>query len=392
MNKKSHIDPYIFVIVLALMLFSVAVVFSASAAIAEMHSGNSASMMGKHALKIFIGFGAMIFAINFDYNNYKKLTGYFLVASVGLLLMTLIVGSFIKGATRWLSIGGISFQPSEFAKVALLFHVCAFLARVKSGIRDLREGYLKILTWIGFVTVCVLLQPNFSTSIMILTITFTVLFVGRARLTHLAVTVGSGFAVVAAYMLTKPNQLARVSAFLSGNHISSDVNYQLYQGIIGFALGGVFGVGPGESKQREFFLPESYGDFIYSIIGEEYGLIGTLLILTLFLIIMFRGFKIARYAPNDFGKYLAIGITSMISFYTLINAGVTLGIFPTTGLPMPFISYGGSNLLFSCFSIGVLLNISSQTDLIPREATVNDSIQPLSPPEPARGRVYIVEN
>jgi cell division protein FtsW len=147
-------------------------------------------------------------------------------------------------------------------------------------------------------------------------------------------------------------------------------------------------VGPGQSKQRDFFLPESYGDFVFSIVGEEYGLVGTLLILTLFLVILLRGMKIARHARDDFGRYLAIGITSSVTLYALINAGVTVGILPTTGLPMPFVSYGGTSMLFSSVAIGVLLNISSQTDMHPRFALPFFGKKQEPRPAPAVGQVF----
>ena len=162
-------------------------------------------------------------------------------------------------------------------------------------------------------------------------------------------------------------------------------NYQLRQGIIGFGNGGIFGLGPGNSRQRDLFLPESYGDFVFSIVGEEYGLIGTLIFLTLFLLILLRGIKIARNARDELGRCLALGITASVTLYALINAGVTLGILPTTGLPMPFVSYGGSSMLASAAAVGVLLNISSQTDMHPRlrSARVKEA-----QPQPAVGNVY----
>jgi len=168
--------------------------------------------------------------------------------------------------------------------------------------------------------------------------------------------------------LTRPHVMKRIDTYMHGGSGESGSNYQLTQGIIGFGNGGIFGVGPGESKQRDFFLPESYGDFVFSIVGEEYGILGTMFFMTLFLIIMLRGFKIAKSARDEFGRLLAVGITSVVTLYALVNAGVTLGILPTTGLPMPFVSYGGSSLLFTSFAVGVLLNISSQTDMHPRRA------------------------
>jgi cell division protein FtsW len=206
---------------------------------------------------------------------------------------------------------------------------------------------------------------------MLFGLTLILLFVGRVRMIHLlgmifvAVFVFALYVLFMAYVLKRPYQLERILHFVQGNP-NGQHNYQLWQGIIGFGNGGLFGVGPGESRQRDLFLPESYNDFVYSIVGEEYGLLGTLLVLGAFLFVMLRGFRIAKHAKDDFARFLAIAITSTITLYALVNASVALGILPTTGLPMPFISYGGSSLMLSAFSIGVLLNISAHTDLHPR--------------------------
>jgi cell division protein FtsW len=223
---------------------------------------------------------------------------------------------------------------------------------------------------------------------MIFAVSLIMLFVGGARLSHMALTFGALVPLLVAYMLRAPYRVQRIMNFLSGvSDSTSKGSYQLWQGIIGFGNGGIIGLGPGGSRQRDLFLPESYGDFVFSIIGEEYGLIGTLLIMLLFLTIMLRGVKIAKHAKDDFGRYLAIGITSSITLYALINAGVTLGVLPTTGLPMPFVSYGGSSMLFSSIAIGVLLNISSQTDMHPRlEKSARVAQQ--AEPAPAVGSVY----
>jgi cell division protein FtsW len=214
------------------------------------------------------------------------------------------------------------------------------------------------------VTGLVLLQPNFSTGIMLFLFSLVMLFVGGARIKHIALSLAALLPILAVYMLSAEYRMRRVMAFFSGDHASS--NYQLLQGVIGFGNGGLFGVGPGMSRQRDFFLPESYGDFVFSILGEEYGFVGTMLLLFLFLIILLRGLKIAKLAQDDLGKYLAIGITSSVTLYALVNAAVTLGLLPTTGLPMPFVSYGGSAMLFTACAIGVLLNISTHTPLRPR--------------------------
>jgi len=187
-------------------------------------------------------------------------------------------------------------------------------------------------------------------------------------------------------MLSAEYRMRRIMSYIDGSG-GGKTNYQLWQAMIGFGNGGVFGLGPGNSRQRDLFLPESYGDFVFSIVGEEYGLIGTLFIVALFLLIMLRGIRIARHAPDDLGRYMAMGITAAIATYGLVNGAVTLGILPTTGLPMPFVSFGGSSMLFSAAAVGVLLNISSQTDLHPR-AEGGRSMFRKAKRQPAVGSAY----
>jgi cell division protein FtsW len=263
------------------------------------------------------------------------------------------------------------------------------MATKGEAIRDLKAGFLPMLIWIGTVTVLVMLQPNFSTAAMTMGISFVMLFVGRAKFRHIGLTVTVLAPLLLLFAMGAEYRLRRILAFLAGSESGSDeANYQVWQGIIGFGNGGIFGLGPGASRQREGFLPQSFDDFVYSIIGEEYGLIGTLVVIFLFLIIMLRGMKIARYARDEFGMFLAIGITTTITLYGLVNAGVALGVLPTTGLPMPFVSYGGSSMFFSSIAIGVLLNISSQTDMHPRLGPTADGVRPMDPSKSAVGKVY----
>jgi cell division protein FtsW len=324
-----------------------------------------------------------------DYHIYKTISKKILLGTVVLLVVTLGLGAVVKGAARWLEFGGFGVQPSEIARFALIFHLSTLLALKQDRIRDFKVGFLPMMIWITVVTVLVLLQPNFSTGAMIFGISLTMLFLGRARLLHLGLTLTALVPLLLLYMISAEYRMKRIMGFLGGGPDSGTTNYQLKQGIIGFGSGGLLGVGPGESRQRDLFLPESYGDFVFSIVGEEYGFIGTLFFLTLFLVIMLRGIRIARNAHDEYGYMLAGGITLAITVYALVNAGVTLGIFPTTGLPMPFVSYGGSSMVFSAAAVGVLLNISSHTDLHPRVAQLMESGHPVEPaPEPAVGKVY----
>ena len=386
-RRRNHIDLATLIAVLVLMVLSLAVVYSASSTWALEKFGESGKLLGSHATKILLGFLAILIFMNIDYKRYKKITKPVLIGTILVLCATLALGGEVKGAARWLRFGGFGLQPSEFAKFVLIFHLCVLLYEKKERIRDFKTGFIPMMIWIGLVTVLVLLQPNFSNGAMIFVLSLVMLFVGRAKFTHIALSIGALVPLLIGYMLSAEYRMRRIMNFLHGS--SDGGNYQLSQGIIGFGSGGIFGLGPGESRQRDFFLPESYGDFVFSIVGEEYGLIGTIFILLLFLTILLRGIKIAKWAPDEFGRYLAVGITSSITLYALINAGVTLGILPTTGLPMPFVSYGGSSMLFSSAAIGVLLNISSQTDMHPRIIQAPDSVRPLEPTQtPAVGKVY----
>ena len=377
--QRNHIDLQILVAVLTLLVLSLGVVYSASASWALQKFGESNRLLNSHALKVLVGIVALFAGSMVDYHKYRKLTKIALIAAVMLLLVTLVTGGEIKGAARWLRFGSFSFQPSEFAKFALLFHLCTLIAAKGEAIREFKRGFLPMTFWIGIVSALVLLQPNFSAGSMILLISLVMLFVSRARFLHMGAVALALVPLLALYLVSAPYRVERIKSFIAGSENESRAHYQLWQGIIGFGNGGVLGVGPGESKQRDLFLPESYGDFVFSIVGEEYGLIGTLSFMALFLIVLLRGFKVARYARDDLGRLLAIGITSVITLYALVNAGVTLGLLPTTGLPMPFVSYGGSSLLFSAFAVGVLLNISAQTDLHPRASILPDGVVPLHP-------------
>jgi cell division protein FtsW len=386
--QRNHIDLPTLITVLTLMVLSLAVVYSASATWAMEKFGESNRLLNLHALKVLLGLVALFVGMTIDYRKYKKLTKPAVILSIIFLTITLVLGGEVKGATRWLRFGGLSLQPSEFAKFALLFHLCALISTKGDVIRDFKKGFLPMMVWIGSIAGLVLLQPNFSTGSMIILMSMVMLFISQAKFTHLFGTLGAAIPVLAAVAVTRPHIMARIDSFIDGSSSGGHLNYQLMQGIIGFGNGGLFGVGPGLSKQRDFFLPESYGDFVFSIVGEEYGLIGTIVFMGLFLLLLLRGFKIAKNARDDFGRLLAIGITSVVTLYALVNAGVTLGILPTTGLPMPFVSYGGSSLLFTSFAVGVLLNISSQTDMHPRLEKTSAPEKVLQPLEDQTAKVY----
>jgi cell division protein FtsW len=391
--QRNHIDIWLLIVVLGLMVTSLGIVYSASAEWSYKRFDTQSHYLDLHAIKILLSIAALFVGLSIPYTVYKKLTKPLLMIAVLFLVVTFVLGGETKGAVRFLRFGGLGFQPSEFAKFALLFHISLLMATKGEHLKDFKRGFLPIVIWIGTVTGLVLAQPNLSTGMMLFALTMVLLFVGHVKMTHLfgmifvAICLFALYVLFMAYVIKRPYQLERIRHYVQGTP-NGQHNYQLWQGIIGFGNGGLFGVGPGESRQRDLFLPESYNDFVYSIVGEEYGLFGTILLLGAFLFVMLRGFRIAKHAKDDYARFLAIAISSTITLYALVNASVALGLLPTTGLPMPFISYGGSSLMLSAFSIGVLLNISASTDLHPRMTKEENVKKEVLEPETGLGKVY----
>ncbi|MBC8146255.1 MAG: FtsW/RodA/SpoVE family cell cycle protein, partial [bacterium] len=239
-------------------------------------------------------------------------------------------------------------------------------------IGDLKNAFMPMLFWIACVCGLIALQPNLSTAMVIFSLSMIVMFIGRAKLTHLLGIVVVGLASGGLYAISAEYRMRRIAAYIglhSGQAADTlgSMNYQLHQALIAAGSGGFTGVGMGHSHQR-LFLPEPFGDFIYSIIAEEYGFLGATALLVVFGLIVWRGIIVARHAPDDLGRIVAGGIALTVGFYALVNAAVTTGLLPTTGLPMPFISYGGSSVLISAAAIGVLLNVSQHANVMPRSA------------------------
>ncbi|MCS6809573.1 MAG: putative lipid II flippase FtsW [Bacteroidota bacterium] len=363
---RSHIDWLLFLAAASLMLFSVAFVYSASAYFADVKFGSPERMFIGHTLRVLASFIIIILFARIDYHSLQRHSKPLLFFALGCLVFVLAAGTTIKGAKRWIGFGSLSFQPAELAKFALVLHVARLLAEKQSYIKDLQRAFLPILFWISIVAALIAVQPNFSTAVVIVALGVLMLFIGNAHILHIVAFLAIGFLGGIAYGMTEEYRAQRITDFLHQLSTIFDadnirhVNYQLQQALLAFGNGGLLGMGPGQSRQRDWFLPESYGDFIFSIIGEEYGFIGVTLIVLAFTVIVWRGFVTARRAPDYFGRFLASGITITFALYAFINMGVTTGILPTTGLPLPFISYGGTAILFSAAALGILLNISAQ--------------------------------
>ena len=352
--------------VLALSAVGVAAVFSAVAFLAETRGGGDPqAFLFRHLLRVGLALGAMAAFSYLDYRRVARYSRPAMVVALGLLVLVQVLGAVTHGAQRWLELGPIGFQPSDFAKAALVVHMAALLARKQTYIEDWNRGLLPLLVWAA-PTILLIGMENLSTAAVLSATLAVMFFVGRVRLLHLAVVGGAGLVLAVGLLATSPARADRVDAFLGTSFFSDDAavhdraaeGYQADQARIAFAMGGLTGVGPGKSVQRDF-LPAPYNDFIFAIIAEEYGLVGAGVVLLVFMWILARGFlRVARGAPDPLGLFLAVGLTTAVVLYGFVNAGVACGLLPVTGLPMPFVSYGGTSLVVTGAMVGLLLNVS----------------------------------
>ena len=342
------------------MFFSFAFVYSASTYFALIKGMNPESLLMNHIAKIALAILAMIFCIVIDYHFWSKVSFYLIILAIVSLIAVLVVGENVGGARRWLNLG-IQFQPSEFAKFAVIIHFGTLLHRKQEGIKDLKSGYLPFILWLVLICVLIAMEPNFSMVILITGIGLLILYLGGARLKHLISTIGIGVVLGVLYSFTSAYRMNRILYFLGllEGDAKAQLAYQIDIALIALGSGGLFGLGIGGSRQN-LLLSEPYTDFLFSIIGEEYGFIGLTVIIGLFLLILWRSVYIAKRAPDHLGYLYTIGIAISIFIFFLVNAYVNAALIPTTGVPLPFLSYGGTSAIFNGALIGIILNVSSQ--------------------------------
>jgi len=348
----------IFFDVLGLMLLGLIIVMSASSTYSVIRFDSVFHLFNSHLFKVGVAFVCMIIFSMIPYKSYKEFCKPAMFIIVGVLLLTLFIAPSIKGAGRWLDLGFITIQPADIARLILLIHLAYLLEDKEDRLNDFKFGFMPMFIWIILVSSLIIFQPNFSTGILLVLISLTVLYVGGARVKHIFSSLGvfAGIGGIAAMIY--PHSRARIISFITSIQNGSDINLQVKQALYSLGSGGIFGIGVGNSMQSNLFLPESYGDFIFAILGEELGFIGSVFVMLGYLLLFAAGILIAKKANDRFGKLLAFGITLSIVVYALVNVGVTTGLLPTTGLPLPFISYGGTSLLFLCVGIGILINIA----------------------------------
>jgi len=381
-NTKIYIDWYLFLATTLLMLMSLAFVYTASATFSQLEHNSTETVFFGHTVKTLLGFIFMILAIIPDHKFYQRISKPLMVISIIALVLVFAFAA-EKGAHRWIRFGFISFQPSDLARIALILHLANLLARNNHIIKSFKEGFLPMMVWMSMCMILIALEPNMSTVLVFFLISISMMFIGNVNTKHLVLTFGVIFVMAVGYSLTADYRMDRILSFLGLSDANSAVKYQLDQSLLALGNGGFSGVGLGQSRQSQLFLPESFSDFIFSIIGEELGFIGLFAILSIYIFMIYRGFKIAKNAPDLFSYFVATGITISFSIYVLVNVAVNCGLLPTTGLPLPFISHGGTAVVFNSIAIGILLNISSQTNVFNKKAGIAEDVETLAdmPPE-----------
>ncbi len=360
--SMRNIRISIFLITFILICIGVVMIYSASSIYVWEKLGDSNFYLKKQILYLGIGFILALIAMAFDYRILQKYAKIIFGISLFLLILVLVVGKEIGGARRWFRIFGFSFQPSELAQVGLIVYLADFISRNKNLIHNFWRGFLPPMIALAAMASLILMQPDLGGTVSLIAIAFIMLFVAGVRLSNLGFCILSALPALHFLIFNVPYRKARILAFLNPWLDPRGSGFQIIQSQIALGSGGLFGLGIGQSRQKLFYLPAAHTDFIFSIIGEELGLLGTLLIIVLFIAFIWQTSLISRYANDIFGKFLSLGIISMIALKACINIGVSIGFLPTKGLPLPFISYGGTALVIDMICVGLLLNISRAND------------------------------
>jgi cell division protein FtsW len=360
--KKLQADEWLFAATAALALFGVVMVYSASADISFHQFGSQYYYVKRQAVWTVAGLAAMLAASQVDYRVFSRR---FVV--IGLLIATVVMllGVFgfppVNGARRWIRLpGGFTFQPSEFSKIVLAIFLACLLERRAGEEGSFKRTFVPCLVVTGVLAGLVAKEPDLGTAMMLGVVCLVMLYTAGARLAHLGMLGGLGLAGVLLMLLTSPWRMGRISAYLRPWDDAQGKGFQVVQSLIAVGSGGTDGLGFAEGRQKMFFLPFAYSDYIFAVVGEELGLVGALTVLAVFALFLWRGIRAVRRAPDRFGMLLGMGIVTGIVAQALFNMSVVLSLVPSKGIPLPFISYGGSSMLLTLGAVGVLLNISQQ--------------------------------
>jgi cell division protein FtsW len=360
--RKLAFDPYLYGIPIALTLFGLLMVYSASSVISLSQHGHPYHYLLRQAIAAVIGFAAMSALMFVPYSIYRHrwVSGILLGVTVALLAAVLLLPP-VQGVRRWLPLGPLNAQPSEIAKVTVIIFLAAFLDRQRLRLTSFRRTLLPCLAVVGQVALLVALEPDLGTCALLLLTSLLVLFMGGVPYRQIAAVGAVCLLAVGALALSADYRMARLVSFLDPEADPQGAGFQTRQSLLAISSGGLTGRSLGEGQQKHFFLPEPHTDFIFSVIAEEAGLVGTLMVLAGFAAILWRGLRAAARAPDRLGSLLAAGLTLTLGVGALVNIAVALALLPTKGLPLPFLSYGGSCLVMSLAATGILLNVSQHS-------------------------------
>lgn len=355
----------LFLVVATLAAIGIIMIYSSSAIYADQKMGDSLYFLKRHLLYLAVGLVMMLVTMSINVSILRKLAKPMLIVCVLLLVLVLVphIGREASGAKRWFRLGPVNFQPSEFAKVAMIVYIADVMSRKSKDVKDLFRGYAPPMIVLGAVVGLILLEPDLGTAIAISAITVLMVYVSGARVWHIAASVLASLPALYLLMFSVPYRRRRIMAFLNPWADKRGTGFQIIQSFIALGSGGLTGVGLGQSKQKLFYLPASHTDFIFSIIGEELGFLGAAAVAVLFILFVWLGMKVCFKAESLFEKLLSLGVVSLIGLEAVINIGVSIGALPTKGLPLPFISYGGSGLVFHFMAVGLLLNIAKTCEV-----------------------------
>lgn len=358
-KKMGPIDFILFSTIMLLVAIGVVMVYSASSYSSFYKVNDSMYYLKKQGMWAIFGALCMIFTMKIDYHKYKRFTLLFMFITV-VLLCVVFAFKPVNGAQRWIPLGFASIQPSEIAKYVVVLYMAKSLELKGENVKSFVYGIVPYMLVSGFFAGMILLEKNLSIAAVIMFVTLIMLFVAGTKLRHLFTICGGVFAAGVAGILLEPYRLDRFKSFLNPWADPKGDGYQLIQSLLALGAGGIWGAGLGQSRQKCYYIPEPHTDFIFSIIGEELGLIGCTIVIILFIFFIWRGVVTASKAKDTYGTLLATGITSIIAIQAIINIAVVTGSMPVTGVPLPFISYGGSSLVINLSAMGILLNISRQ--------------------------------
>ncbi|MEO7672710.1 MAG: putative lipid II flippase FtsW [Pyrinomonadaceae bacterium] len=377
MVSKLRIDWFLFAIATGLAAFGAAMVYSASAMIAMRESQSQYTYFYKQFAFTIIGLGLMFVVSKIDYRRYQnEWFVYVILAITAVMLIAVFAFPPINGARRWIRIGGFSVQPSELAKIALPLFLAFFLTKHEKTMGELKATVIPCLSALVLLTGLIFIEPDLGTVIVLCAIFSAVYFAAGARVLHIASVAGAMVLLGIGAVVLAPWRVQRLMAFLDPFKHSDDAGYQVVQSLLAIGSGGIVGEGYAKGQAKLFYLPYPYSDFIFSVVGEELGLVGTMTILIAFGLLLWRGTRAALMAPDRFGMLLGIGIITGIIVQALFNISVVISILPAKGIPLPFISYGGTSVLMTLCAVGILLNISKNAGQKPvredeGEAAVN---------------------